>query len=49
MSSRTTASTQGQSGGLRRVLGLGVEVLAYGVRVTSEEIGVDRRLDVLLD
>lgn len=27
----------------------GVEVLAYGVRVTAEEVCVDRRLDVLLD
>jgi sugar fermentation stimulation protein A len=34
---------------LREAKAAGVEVLAYGVRVTSEEIGVDRRLDVLLD
>ena len=34
---------------LREAKAAGVEVLAYGVRVTSEEICVDRRLDVLLD
>jgi sugar fermentation stimulation protein A len=27
----------------------GVEVLAYGVRLTHEEMVIDRRLDVLLN
>ena len=33
---------------LREAKAAGVEVLAYGVRVTAEEIYVERRLDVLL-
>ena len=39
----------GYAAALREAKAAGVEVLAYGVRVTSEEICVDRRLDVLLD
>ena len=34
---------------LREAKAAGVEVLAYGVRVTAQEICVERRLDVLLD
>ena len=39
----------GYAAALREAKAAGVEVLAYGVRVTPEEICVDRRLDVLLD
>ncbi|WP_338488314.1 DNA/RNA nuclease SfsA [Pseudomonas trivialis] len=38
----------GYAGALREAKAAGVEVLAYGVRVTHEEIVVDRRLQVLL-
>ncbi|WP_458378668.1 DNA/RNA nuclease SfsA [Pseudomonas chlororaphis] len=34
---------------LREAVASGVEVLAYGVRLTSEEVCIDRRLDVLLN
>ncbi len=39
----------GYAAALREAKAAGVEVLAYGVRVTPEEIYVERRLDVLLD
>lgn len=39
----------GYAAALSEARAAGVEVLAYGVRVTPEEICVDRRLDVLLD
>ncbi|ROM52248.1 sugar fermentation stimulation protein SfsA [Pseudomonas poae] len=38
----------GYAAALREAKAAGVEVLAYGVRVTPEEIYVDRRLDVVL-
>lgn len=38
----------GYAAALREAKAAGVEVLAYGVRVTSEEICVDRRLEVIL-
>jgi sugar fermentation stimulation protein A len=34
---------------LREAVSCGVEVLAYGVRLTHEEMVVDRRLEVLLN
>lgn len=39
----------GYAAALREAKAAGVEVLAYGVRVTPEEVCVDRRLEVLLD
>ncbi|MGH8450737.1 DNA/RNA nuclease SfsA [Pseudomonas sp.] len=39
----------GYAAALREAKAAGVEVLAYGVRITPEEIYIDRRLDVLLD
>jgi sugar fermentation stimulation protein A len=39
----------GYAAALREAKAAGVEVLAYGVRITPEEICVDRRLAVLLD
>lgn len=38
----------GYAAALREAKAAGVEVLAYGVRVTPEEIVVERRLDVLI-
>lgn len=38
----------GYAAALREAKSAGVEVLAYGVRVTPEEVCVDRRLEVLL-
>jgi sugar fermentation stimulation protein A len=34
---------------LREAVACGVEVLAYGVRLTAEEVCIDRRLDVILN
>jgi sugar fermentation stimulation protein A len=34
---------------LREAVACGVEVIAYGVRLTHEEMVVDRRLEVLLN
>jgi sugar fermentation stimulation protein A len=39
----------GYAAALREAKASGVEVLAYGVHITPEEIYIDRRLDVLLD
>ena len=39
----------GYAAALREAKAAGVEVLAYGVRVTPEEVRVDRRLEVLFD
>jgi len=38
----------GYAAALREAVAAGVEVLAYGVSLTPEEIRVDRRLPVLL-
>lgn len=38
----------GYAAALREAKAAGVEVLAYGVQVTPEEIYVDRRLEVLI-
>jgi sugar fermentation stimulation protein A len=34
---------------LREAVACGVEVLAYGVRLTAEEVCIDRRLEVILN
>ncbi|EJL00921.1 MULTISPECIES: DNA/RNA nuclease SfsA [Pseudomonas] len=39
----------GYAAALREAVASGVEVLAYGVRLTAEEVCIDRRLDVLLN
>ncbi|OLF52002.1 DNA/RNA nuclease SfsA [Pseudomonas chlororaphis] len=39
----------GYAAALREAVACGVEVLAYGVRLTAEEVRIDRRLDVLLN
>ncbi|KAF0861853.1 DNA/RNA nuclease SfsA [Pseudomonas sp. LD120] len=38
----------GYAAALREALAAGVEVLAYGVRLTAQEVSIDRRLEVLL-
>ncbi|AZC53260.1 DNA/RNA nuclease SfsA [Pseudomonas chlororaphis] len=39
----------GYAAALREAVASGVEVLAYGVRLTTEEVCIERRLDVLLN
>ncbi|WMI99096.1 DNA/RNA nuclease SfsA [Pseudomonas chlororaphis subsp. aurantiaca] len=39
----------GYAAALREAVASGVEVLAYGVRLTAEEVCIERRLDVLLN
>jgi sugar fermentation stimulation protein A len=39
----------GYAAALREAVACGVEVLAYGVRLTAEEVCVDRRLEVILN
>jgi sugar fermentation stimulation protein A len=39
----------GYAAALREAVAAGVEVLAYGVRLTPEEVCIERRLEVLLD
>ncbi|AZD69448.1 sugar fermentation stimulation protein A [Pseudomonas chlororaphis] len=39
----------GYAAALREAVASGVEVLAYGVSLTAEEVCIDRRLDVLLN
>ncbi|QQZ41277.1 DNA/RNA nuclease SfsA [Pseudomonas sp. SK3(2021)] len=39
----------GYAAALREAVASGVEVLAYGVSVTAEQVCIDRRLDVLLN
>lgn len=39
----------GYAAALREAVACGVEVLAYGVRLTAEEVCIDRRLEVILN
>ncbi|WP_025131278.1 DNA/RNA nuclease SfsA [Pseudomonas sp. PH1b] len=39
----------GYAAALREAVAAGVEVLAYGVRLTAQEVCIDRRLEVLLE